>query len=97
MLLLSKEHINGQKTYHEVKEEITSYYKINSDNHADDEEEADEVSIAIYQILHNKSFRLDYLTLKNYHQRLFCSLNKQKYNPGVFKLYNITKDEPILN
>ena len=98
MIELSKEHINGQKTYHEVKEEITSYYKINSDNHADDdEEEADEVSIAIYQILNNKSFRFDYLTLKNYHQRLFCNLNKEKYNPGVFRLYNITKDEPILN
>ena len=98
MIELSKEHINGQKTYHEVKEEITSYYKINSDNHADDdEEEADEVSIAIYQILNNKSFRFDYLTLKNYHQRLFCNLNKEKYNPGVFRLYNITKNEPILN
>lgn len=98
MIELSKEHINGQKTYHEVKEEITSYYKINSDNHADDdEEEADEVSIAIYQILNNKSFRFDYLTLKNYHQRLFCNLDREKYNPGNFRLYNMTKKEPILN
>ena len=98
MVKLSEEHINGKKTYNQVQEEITSYYKKNQDNHDDDdEEEADEVATSIYEILNNKSFRFDYLTLKNYHQRLFCNLNKEKYKPGVFRLYNITKDEPILN
>ena len=98
MVELSQEHINGKKTYYQVQEEITSYYKKNSDNHLDDdEEEADEVATAIYEILNNKSFRFDYLTLKNYHQRLFYCLDNKKYNPGVFRLYNITKDEPILN
>lgn len=98
MVLLSEEHISGKKTYNQVQEEITSYYKINQDNHDDDdEEEADVVATAIYEILNNKSFRFDYLTLKNYHQRLFCNLDKEKYNPGVFRLYNITKDESILN
>lgn len=98
MVELSEEHIKGEKTYQQVQDEITSYYKKNEDNHDDDdEEEADEVSTAIYEILNNKSFRFDYLTLKNYHQRLFCNLNKEKYNPGVFRLYNMTKDEPILN
>ena len=98
MIELSEEHINGKKTYNQVQEEITSYYKKNQDNHDDDgEEEADEVATAIYEILNNKSFRFDYLTLKNYHQRLFCNLNKEKYNPGVFRLFNMTKDETILN
>lgn len=98
MVELSKEHINGQKSYYEVQEEITSYYKKNQDNHDDDdEEEADEVSTAIYEILNNKSFRFDYLTLKKYHQRLFCNLNKEKYNPGEFRSYNMTKAEDILN
>lgn len=98
MIKLSEEHIKGEKTYQQVQDEITSYYKKNQDNHDDDdEEEADEVATAIYEILNNKSFRFDYLTLKNYHQRLFCNLNKEKYNPGVFRLYNMTKDEPILN
>ena len=98
MVLLSEEHISGKKTYNQDQEEITSYYKINQDNHDDDdEEEADVVATAIYEILNNKSFRFDYLTLKNYHQRLFCNLDKEKYNPGVFRLYNITKDESILN
>ena len=97
MIELSASHISGKKTYQQVKEEITTHYKKNKYNHNDDEEEADEVSVAIYEILSNKSFRFDYLTLKNYHQKLFCNLNKEKYNPGIFRLYNITKDEPILN
>ena len=98
MVELSQEHINGKKTYNQIREEIISYYQKNKDNHDDDdEEEADEVSTAIYEILNNKSFRFDYLTLKNYHKRLFCNLDKEKYNPGAFRLYNITKDEPILN
>lgn len=96
MVELSEKHINGEKTYQQVKNEITSYYKNSQDCH-DDEEEADEVATAIYEILNNKSFRFDYFTLKNYHRRLFYNLNKEKYNPGVFRLYNITKDEPILN
>ena len=98
MLKLSEEHINGKKTYYQVQEEITTYYKKNENNHDDDdEEEADEVATSMYEILNNKSFRFDYFTLKNYHQRLFSNLDKEKYNPGGFRLYNITKDEPILN
>ncbi len=102
MLRLSKEHIKGEKKYQQVQEEITSYYKQNKDNsEGDDYKEADEVALAIYEILNDKSFRFDYLTLKNYHQRLFCNLDKEKYNFGNFRLYNMTnnmtKKEPILN
>ena len=95
---LSEEHIQGKKTYQDVHNEITSYYIKNKDNHDDDdEEEADEVSTAIYDILSDKSFRFDFLTFKNYHKRLFVNLNNKKYNPGEFRTYNFTKDEPILN
>ena len=98
MIDLSKEHIEGKKTYKEVQDEITSYYAKNIDNHDDDdEEEADEVSTAIYEILNDGAFRFDYLTYKNYHKRLFKNLDKEKYNPGEFRTYNITKNEPILN
>lgn len=94
MINLSKEHINGKKTYEQVKNEITSYYQ---NNHSDDnEEEADKVSTAIYEILSDKSFRFDYLTFKHYHRRLFNNLDKKIYNPGEFRLYNITKKEDIL-
>lgn len=95
---LSKDHINGKKTYEQVQNEITSYYSMNKDNHDDDdEEEADEVATAIYEILSDKSFRFDFLTLKNYHKRLFINLDKKKYNLGNFRNYNFTKDEPVLN
>lgn len=98
MKKLSEEHIVGKKEYEEVKEAITAYYKKNEDNHEDDdEEEADVVSTAIYEILNNKSFRFDYLTYKNYHYKLFCNLDKEKYNPGEFRKYNITKKEEILD
>lgn len=98
MLKLSGEHVNGKKTYKEVREEVTLYYKNNQDNHDDDnEEEADEVATSMYEILNNKSFRFDYLTFKSYHQRLFWNLDKEKYNPGVFRIYDITKGEDILD
>lgn len=94
---LSEEHISGKKTYEQVQNEITSYYSKNKDNHDDDdEEEADEVATAIYEILSDKSFRFDFLTLKNYHKRLFINLDKEKYNPGNFRDYNFTKDESVL-
>lgn len=91
---LSEEHISGKKTYEQVQNEISSYYSKNKDNREDDdEEEADEVATAIYEILSDKSFRFDFLTLKNYHKRLFINLDKEKYNSGNFRNYNFTKDE----
>lgn len=98
MYSLSKDHIDGKKTYKEVQQAITSYYTKNKDNHDDDdEEEADEVSTAIYEVLSDGAFRFDYLTYKNYHKRLFNNLDNKKYHPGEFRTYNFTKNEPILN
>ena len=97
MIELSNEHINGLKSYNQVQEAITSYYSKNSDNHYDDdEEEADVVSTAIYEILSDKSFRFDYLTYKNYHKKLFQNLDNEVYHAGEFRIYNFTKDEPVL-
>ena len=53
--------------------------------------------MAIYEILSDKSFRFDFLTYKNYHKRLFNNLDKDIYNPGNFRTYNITKNEDVLN
>ena len=96
MIELTDKHINGEKSYKQVKEEINLYYSRNIDN-SNDEKEADEVSISIYEILSDKAFRFDYLTYKNYHKRLFQNLDKEIYHPGEFRTYNITKDEIILN
>ena len=97
MIELSNDHVNGIKTYHEVKEEIETYYKKRENSYDEDAMEADEVATSIYEILNDKSFRFDYLTFKNYHQRLFGNLSKEKYNAGSFRLYNITKSEDVLN
>lgn len=98
MRMLADEHVANERTYSQVRSEITSYYSKNKDNHNDDDvEEADIVSTAIYEILGDESFRFDILTLKNYHKRLFSGLDHKVYNPGEFRTYNITKKEPILN
>lgn len=98
MVNLSKEHIEGGKNYYQVQDEITLYYIKNKDNHTDDdEEEADIVATAIYEILNDKSFRFDFLTYKNYHRRLFEKLDTKKYNAGAFRKHNFTKEEAILD
>lgn len=100
MVELAKENIIGAKDYHKVEQEITKYYetldkkKINRD-----EKEADEVSVRIVKILNDKAFTFNYLTLKQYHKRLFEGIDigiKTKYI-GEFRDYNISKNEPILN
>ena len=94
MIELSNSHIKGEKTYKEVENEIIKYYSKNQENN--DYLEADVVSTNIYEILSDNSFRFDYLTFKNYHKKLFENLDKDIYNPGEFRTYNITKDEEIL-
>ena len=93
---LSYQHINNNISYQQVKNDISSYYDKNI-NVNSDELEADEVSMAIYEILSDKSFRFDFLTYKNYHKRLFNNLDKDVYNPGNFRTFNITKNEVVLN
>lgn len=97
MVQLSEDHVKGKKTYKQVQSAITTYYAKNTNKYDDDEEEADEVATAVYEILSDGAFRFDYFTYKNYHKRLFKNLNKEKYNPGEFRTYNFTKSEPILN
>lgn len=84
-------------TYGKVLDEKSSKVKQLYWNIAFGLQEVDEVATAIYEILSDGAFRFDYLTYKNYHKRLFKNLSKEKYNPGEFRTYNFTKDEPILN
>ena len=91
---LADEHVKGEKTYGEVKALTASYYE--NPNADPDEREADEVAEAIYEILHDKAFRFDILTLKNYHFRLFQNLSHKIYHPGEFRTVNLTKKEPVL-
>ena len=91
---LADDHIKGEKTYAEVTELTTKYYE-NPDANPD-EKEADEVAEAIYDILHDQSFRFDIATLKSYHLRLFKNLDQNIFHPGEFRTVNLTKKEPIL-
>lgn len=97
MTKLSRQHINGKTNFIQICEKITSYYeKEQSTYDISDQKEADFVSIAIYEILSDETFKFDYLSFKDYHQKLFCKLDKNIYGAGKFRKYNVTKNEPIL-
>ena len=100
MVDLATENIIGKKSYEVLEKEIKQYYE-NADKHKVDksEKQADEVSLRIVKILNDKAFTFNYLTLKQFHKRLFENIDigiDEKY-VGEFRDYNITKKEPILN
>ena len=100
MVDLATENIIGKKSYEVVEEEVKYYYeKANKENINKNEKQADEVSLRIVKILNDKAFTFNYLTLKQYHKKLFENIDigiDEKYI-GEFRNYNITKKEPILN
>lgn len=100
MVSLAKENIIGNKDYETVEKDIQGYYQNEQkENINKKEKEADEVSLRIVKILNDKAFTFNYLTLKQYHKKLFENVDigiSEKYI-GEFRDYNITKKEPILN
>lgn len=100
MVDLATENIIGKKSYEVVEKEINEYYE-NADKEKinKSEKQADEVSLRIVKILNDKAFTFNYITLKQFHKKLFENINigiDEKYI-GEFRDYNITKKEPILN
>ena len=98
MVGLAEENIKGKKDYNVLNSEIKQYYS-KQENANKDEQEADEVSLRIVKILNDKAFTFNYLTLKQYHKKLFEGVDigiNPKYI-GEFRDYNISKEEPILN
>ncbi len=100
MVDLATENIIGNKSYDIVEKEVKEYYeKADKEKINKNERQADEVSLRIVKILNDKAFTFNYLTLKQYHKKLFENINigiDEKYI-GEFRDYNITKKEPILN
>ena len=98
MIDLAKENIRGSKSYEKVAEDLAKYYQNVKDvNYG--EKQADEVSLRIVKILNDKAFTFSFLSLKQYHKKLFDGVEigiSPKYI-GEFRDYNITKSEPILN
>ena len=96
MLDLSQKNINGELKYNEIEDLLKTYYetKFTSNVNIQKERECDLVTLRIAQILEDTSFGFSPVTLKNIHKFLF----KDIYDfAGVYRNYNITKKEPILN
>lgn len=98
MIKLANDNIIGNKSYEKVEEELEKYYQ-NVKNVNNDEKQADEVSLRIVKILNDKAFTFNYLSLKQYHKKLFdgVEIGISPNYIGAFRDYNITKKEPILN
>ncbi len=100
MITLSEENIALKKSYETVEKEVYNYYNKKDSKLIDrNEKEADEVSVRIVKILNNQAFTFNFLTLKQYHRKLFENIDigiNEKYI-GEFRDYNITKKEEILN
>ena len=97
LIELSQQNINGKLKYNEVENLLKTYYENGKDINdvkIRNEKECDIVSLKIAQLLEDKSFGFNPITLKNIHKYLF----KDIYDfAGNYRNYNITKKEDILN
>lgn len=96
LLDLSEKNINGKLKYYEVENLLKKYYETKDTNDANiqKEKECDLVSLRIAELLEDKSFGFSHITLKNIHRYLFEDIYSFA---GVYREYNITKKEDILN
>lgn len=100
LIELTKDSIEGKKSYKEVEKALNNYYKNQdlTDQTIRDNHECDLVSTRIAEILEDKSFVFSPIYLKSIHEQLFKGvfLGELKEYAGKFRDYNITKVEPIL-
>ena len=96
LIKTAKEHIEGNIDITEAKDRINQYYEaIDSRKDIEKEnEEADKVAVRITEILSENTFNFSIAELLNIHKRLFAGIYE---GAGVFRNYNITKKEWILN
>ncbi len=95
LIQTAKSHIEGDITFEDVKNQISSYYKekpAKTDNEKE-ELEADIVSSRIAEILSEKAFSLSFVEFIGIHKRLFDGL----YDfAGTIRTYNIEKQEWVI-
>lgn len=96
LIKTAKEHIEGTIDIEEVKTRIDEYYEVQSSrkNFENESEEADKVAVRITEILSEKAFSFSPTELLNIHKRLFENLFD---GAGVYRNYNFTKKEWVLN
>ena len=92
----AKSHIEGDITFEDVKNQMSSYYqeKPAKTDSAKDELEADIVSARIAEMLSEKAFSLSFVEFISIHKRLFDGLFDFA---GTIRNYNIEKKEWVLD
>ena len=96
LLQTAKEHIEGKIDIKTAEKRIESYYEERSGRAEieDGTKEADIVATRIAEILGEKTFQFSPAEWKNIHKRLFVGLFDYA---GIYRPYNITKNEWVLN
>ena len=97
---LVKKSINGEKNYREVEKELHKYYENrNLTKEEINTKECDIVSTRIAELLEDGSFTFSPIYLKSIHKYLFDGVFEGdiKNYAGIFRDYNISKKEDILN
>lgn len=93
-----RELINKNLFCDEMEKEILKYYQFRDLTSKTEKnlKECDLVSIRIVKLLENSDFKFSIEYLKEIHKKLFSGILKESY-VGVFRNYNISKNERILN
>lgn len=96
LMQLSKEEIEGKKSYEEIRGDLDRYYSSKEANK--ETEEADKVSLRIVEWLSQpRPFEMSTRRIKQIHAHLFSAIETFNYPVGKFREVNISKEEPILN
>jgi fido (protein-threonine AMPylation protein) len=92
----ARQHIEGDITIEQVKEQIDNYYKKSNERKSDENrtEEADKVAVRIAEILSEESFNFSVVEYITIHKRLFDGIYKFA---GEIRDYNISKKEWVLD
>lgn len=93
LIKTAEQSINGDISFDDAHQLITSYYKENK-SHAKRTEEADKVSVRIAQIISENSFVFSPIELITIHKRLFEGIYS---HAGRIRDYNISKQEWVLD
>lgn len=100
LIELTKDSIEGRKTFDEIEKELKNYYnKQSKDSMNYSEMECDLVSTRIAKMLEDRTFVFSPIQLKSIHRKLFSELllDERDNSIGEYRRYNISKKEPILN
>ena len=91
----ARRHIEGEITINDARELVNQYYitKTAHDANDEDKEEADRVSSNIVKVLSSPTFNFTTGGYQSVHRRVFEWVLK---HAGVFRTYNITKKEWVL-